>query len=129
MTSNSFSPENIIDKVEVAYFYCSSIFGENITVSSGTVGTDAITVDDNQQGMAIALLADALLIEGRKTVQSRKDPTVVIRSTNELFTEEMRNMLMVADETDEEEVAEDVMWSDNRPTEHWDASNTGFVDL
>ena len=117
MTSSDFTDTNIIGKVEVAYYYCSAIFGSDIPLASGTVGTNAITVTDNQQAMAIALLAEALLIEGRKIVHSQIDANITIRSTNELFTEEMRNMLLTADATDEDTI--DVAWDDSLPTSGW----------
>lgn len=119
--SSNFSDADIINKVKVAYYHCSAIFGEDITISSGTVGVSAITVDDTQQGVAIALLAEAMLIEGRKTLQSKTNPTQVIRTTDELFTEEMRNMLLIGDATDDEEVSEGVMWTNTQPKDGWEA--------
>ena len=119
VTAN-FSDADIINKVKVAYYHCSAIFGSNIVVSSGTVGTNAITVDNTQQAVAIALLAEAMLIEGRKTLQSQTNPSQVIRSTDELFTEEMRNMLLIGDATDDEDVSEGVMWTNTPPTDSWE---------
>lgn len=120
MVSADFSDADIIDAVEVAYYYCSAIFGEDITVDSGTVGTNAITISDNQQGMAIALLAQATIIEGRRILSMRGNSDITVRSTDELFTEEMRNMLLIADATDDAEVNEDIMWSNLLPTERWE---------
>ena len=120
MTSADFTDTNIIGKVEVAYRYCSAIFGEDIPLASGTVGTNAINTTDTDHGMAIALLATALLIEGRKIIHTRKDPNITVRTTTELFTEEMRNMLITADVTEEEEVEEEVMWSDALPETGWE---------
>lgn len=122
MTSQDYNPTNIIGKIQVAYLYCSSVFGESIPLTSGTVGSTAIVVTDDQQSMAIALLAEAMLIEGRRIVQARTDPTITIRNTEELFTEEMRSMLLIADATEDDEVSEEVMWSNAYPTEGWDIS-------
>ena len=122
MTSQDFNPTNIIGKIQVAYLYCSSIFGSSIPLTSGTVGTNAIDVTDDDHSMAIALLAEAMLIEGRKVVQARTNPSIRIRSTKELFTDEMRNMLLIADATEDEEISEGVMWNDDLPTERWDVS-------
>ena len=119
MTSEDYETADIIDKIEVAYYYCSAVVGSNITLASGTIGSTSITITDNQIAMAIALLAEALLIEGRKIVQSRIDPNIRIRSTDELFTAEMRNMLLVADSLSEQSVSEDVMWSNDPPTGNW----------
>lgn len=124
--SGDFTGAEIIDAVEVAYYYCSAIFGEDITVTSGTVGTNAITVADNGQVMAIVLLATAILIEGRKISDSKTDPSIDIRSTDDLFTPEMRAMLLRADETDPEEVGEGVMWEDDLPTSGWEVFSNTF---
>ena len=120
MTSADFSGDDVIDAVEVAYYYCSAIYGSDISVASGTVGTNAITISDNQQATAIALLAQAILIEGRRVINMRGNPNIVIRSTTQLFTKEMRDMLMVGDDTDTDTVSEDVMWSNDLPTSGWE---------
>jgi hypothetical protein len=120
MTSSDFTDTNIVGKVEVAYRYCSAIFGGDIPLASGTVGTNAITTSETDHGVAIALLAERLLIEGRKITSSKTDPTIPIRTTEQLFTEEMRNMLIIADVTDPDEASKGVMWNDSQPTERWD---------
>lgn len=121
MTSNDFTDEDVIDKLQVAYNACSAIYGSAIPLTSGTVGSTVIVVsdDDRDLGMAIALLAEAKLIEGRRIVNARLDPSIVIRTTEELFTREMRNMLLVADATDDDEVDEGIMWDASLPTKNW----------
>ena len=117
--STEYTDEDVIDKIEIAYYYCSAILGSNITLASGTIGTTAISIDDNQIAMAIVLLAEAMLIEGQKILKSRIDANITIRTTEELFTPEMRNMLLTADAHDESTVSEGVMWSNDPPTGKW----------
>jgi len=120
MTSSDFSPANVSGKIKVAYRYCSSIFGSDIPITSGTVGSVDLVITDGDHAMAIALLAEAKLIEGRKIIQSRKDPSITIRTTEQLFTNEMENMLLTADEADEDTVEQDVMWDNSLPTQGWE---------
>ena len=125
MTSQDFSSDKITGKVEVSYYYCSAIFGEDLPLTSGTVGSSAIDVTDTQQSMAVALLAQALLIEGRKTLQARDNPNIRIRTTDELFTREMRNMLLVADDAEPVDASKGIMWDDTPPTESWNGTRIG----
>ena len=120
MTSSDFTDTNIIGKVEVAYRYCSSIYGSDIPLASGTVGTNAITTSETDHGVAIALLAERLLIEGRRITFSKSDPNITIRTTEQLFTDEMRNMLTSADETDDSILNKGVMWDDSLPDLGWE---------
>ena len=129
MVSADFSPADIILKVQVSYIYCSAIVGEDIPITGGTVGTSAITIADNDQAMAIALLAQAILLEARRAQRTRDNPNMVIRTTPQLFTDEMSNMLLVADETDEADVSENVMWSNDLPTSSWDLGSNGGGQL
>ena len=70
--------------------------------------------------MAIALLAERLLIEGRRITFSKSDPNITIRTTEQLFTDEMRNMLTSADETDDSILNKGVMWDDSLPDLGWE---------
>lgn len=120
MTSNDFEAADIIGKVQVSHVYCSGVFGSDIPVTSGTVGSSAIEVSDNGQAMGISLLAQALLLEGRRVIKMRDDPSLVVRTTDELFTTEMKDMLLTADEADEDTMEEGVMWVNDPPTEGWE---------
>lgn len=126
MTSQDFSPTNVTGKIQVAYRYCSNVFGADIPITSGTVGSTAapLVITDGDHALSMALLAEAMLIEGRKIVQARNDPNITIRSTDELFTTEMRNMLLSADAADEDTMSQNVMWSNTQPSEGWDITRT-----
>lgn len=133
--SSDFSPDNITKKVIAAYYHCSAIFGERITVSE-TVNdpftssklTTPATYEGDSQGNAISMLAEAMLIESRKILKLKDNPNLVIRTTAQLFTDEMRDMLIDADVTPEDDIAEESMWSNKGPTEGWDlgASSTNL---
>ena len=70
--------------------------------------------------MAIALLAQALLIESRKILQSETDPNITIRNAGELFTDDMRDMLLTAEDTDDSILDEGVMWDRSLPSGGWE---------
>lgn len=120
--SGAYTGPEIINAVEAAYYYCSSVYGSLISLSSGTIGTDAVSVasGDENLGVAIALLSVAILLEGRRANQARTDPNITVRRVDQLFTEEMRNMLMTPDAANEAVPDEGVMWDNNPPTGSWE---------
>lgn len=119
MVSGAYTAAEIIDPVEAAYYYCSAVYGSLITTSSGTVGTSAITVADNL-GVPIALLAVAILLEGRRANQARIDPTITVRTVEQLFTAEMRHMLLTPDATNVAVPDKGVMWDNDPPSGSWE---------
>lgn len=118
--SHSFEGPQVIDAIENAYYLCSSLYGSEFPLTSGTVGTDVIVIANIDHANAIALLATSILLESMLVKQKRNDPTVVIRTNDELITPEIRDMLLTADEADEDQVSEGVMWDDSGPTEPWE---------
>ena len=95
-----------------AYYYCSAKLGGDISIASGTVGTDAVTTNDNE-GIAVAMLAAALLGNGKL----HSKPDGVPKSIDELFTAEIEDMLIKPDEQNELVIG----FSNDNPSEDWEA--------
>ena len=111
MTSDAYS--SFSNTVIQAYYYCSQKLGSDIGIASGTIGTSAVATNDNE-GIAVAMLAAALLANGK--LHSRPDG--IPKTIDELYTEEIEDMLLTPDDTDVSTVLEDVMWDDSPPTEN-----------
>ena len=99
-----------------AYYHCSAVLGEDIGLTSGVVGTDAVTSNDNE-GIAVANLAASLLANGRLHSQ----PDGVPKTIDELFTDEIKDMLLTPEEADETTFSKGVTWDNEPPTEGWEA--------
>ncbi len=106
-TSNAYS--NFANTVIQAYHYCSSKLGGDISLASGTVGTNAVTTNDNE-GMAVSALAAMMLINGKE----HSKPDGVPKTIDELYTTEIENMLLKPDELDETQFNKGTAW-DNEP--------------
>lgn len=112
-TSASYKPSDVYSTIIVAYTLCSSEVGENIS-SSGTIGTIDFTVSENNQAVAISMLASAILNEGRRHIRSRTE-NIIVRTADKLFTDEMKNMLLVGDQQNEDNIE---FYNEN-PTGHY----------
>ncbi len=112
MTSNAYALFSAV--VVQSYYYCSAKLGGDIALDSGTVGTNAVTTNDNE-GIATAMLAAAMLRNGKE--HSKLDG--VPKSIDELYTAEIADMLITPDESDEIQMSKGVMWDDEPPTEGW----------
>ena len=115
-TSNAYS--NFSNTVIQAYHYCSQKLGGDISLASGTVGTNAVTTEDNE-GIAVAALAAALLANGRL----HSKPDGVPKTIDELYTTEIENMLLKPDEIDETQFNKGVAWDNEPPSafaERWE---------
>ena len=113
MTSNAYASFSAV--VVQAYYYCSAKLGGDIALDSGTVGTNAVTTNDNE-GIATAMLAAAMLRNGKE--HSKVDG--VPKSIDELYTAEIADMLLTPDEADETQMDKGVSWDDSLPTEGWE---------
>lgn len=107
LTSNAYSAFS--NTLKQAYYHCSSKLGNDISLSSGTLGTDAVAENDNE-GIAVAMLTAALLANGK--LHSR--PEGVPKTIDELYTDEIKDMLLTPDEQDETQLDKGVAW-DNEP--------------
>ena len=122
MTSNDHSSGTVASAVETtlatAFIYAVAVKGSDIT-KTGSDWTDYIITDEGES-MSIAMLAEAILKDGRRVLQSRSfgSGNALSRSTSVLFTHEMREMLISPEELDDEE------WdfSNEQPTESWDVT-------
>lgn len=117
-TSNAYS--NFANTVIQSYYYCSAKLGEDISLASGAVGTDAVTTNDNE-GIAVAMLAAALLANGRL----HSKPDGVPKTIDELYTTEIENMLLKPDELDETQFNKGTAWDNDPPNafaERWEVS-------
>ena len=110
LTSNAYS--GFANTVIQSYYYCSAKLGSDISIASGTVGTDAVATNDNE-GIAIAMLAAALLGNGKL----HSKPDGVPKSIDELFTTEIEDMLIKPDEQNELIIG----FSNDNPSEDWEA--------
>ncbi len=106
-TSNAYS--NFANTVIQAYHYCSAKLGGDISLAGGTVGTNAVTTNDNE-GMAVSALAASMLANGKL----HPKPDGVPKTIDELYTTEIENMLLKPDEIDETQFDKGVAW-DNEP--------------
>ncbi len=106
-TSNAYS--NFANTVIQAYHYCSAKLGADISLASGTVGTNAVTTNDNE-GIAVSMLTAMMLINGKE----HSKPDGVPKTIDELYTTEIENMLLKPDELDESQFNKGVAW-DNEP--------------
>ncbi len=113
LTSNAYA--NFGNVVIQAYYFCNSKLGSTIGLTSGTVGTDAVTSNDNE-GIAVSMLAAALLNNSRLYTKVDGVP----RSIDELYTAEIADMLLTPDEADETQMNKGVSWDDSLPTEGWE---------
>ena len=94
LTNNAYS--GFSNTLIAAYYYCSSKLGADISIASGTVGTDAVATNDNE-GLVVAQLTASLLSNGKQ----HADPEGTPKSIDDLFTTEMSTMLLAPDEQDE----------------------------
>lgn len=76
---------------------------------------------NNNHNVATTKLAVAILVNARQHEKGKAQNVTPI-SIEKLVTDEIRDMLLVGDETDEEDVSKGVMWDNAGPTEGWDAS-------
>ncbi len=113
LTSNAYASFGNV--VIQAYYFCNSKLGSTIGLTSGTVGTDAVTSNDNE-GIAVSMLAAALLNNSRLYTKVDGVP----RSIDELYTAEIADMLLTPDEADETQMNKGVSWDDSLPTEGWE---------
>lgn len=111
---SDFTAAEIIDKVEVAFYYCLAK-EPTLAISGGSVGTSAITIDSTNHCMAVSMLANAVLLEARKASKSRSNPSLVVRTIDMLFTPEMSMMLLIGDAQNEDNFG----WFSENPTEDW----------
>jgi len=95
MTSSDFLAADVQAALATANAYCEAVAGETIT-KSGSDWSDYV-ITDSGQSMAVVLLAVAILHEGRRAIKSRTED-IEIRTVDKLFTDEMRNMLLKAEE-------------------------------
>jgi len=109
-TGNAYS--SFSNTVIQAYYYCSAKLGADISVASGTVGTDAVVTNDNE-GIAVAMLSASLLANSKL----HSKPDGVPKSIDELFTAEIEDMLLKPDEQNELVIG----FSNDNPTEDWEA--------
>lgn len=122
MTSNDYSSGSVASAVEstlaTSFVYASAVKGDTI-VKTGSDWTDYIITDEGE-AMSVAMLAEAILKDGRRVLQSRSfgSGNALARSTSKLFTQEMKDMLIFPDELDDEQ------WdfSNEQPTESWDVT-------
>jgi len=117
MTSGDFPSADVYAAQQTAHLYCSVKVGEDIAYT-GNKDDASFDVTDDQQAMAIALLGVAILREGRRDIKSRTE-NIVVRTLDELFSSEMRSMLIIGDEVDADSADENVMWSNANPSEDW----------
>ncbi|KKK47077.1 hypothetical protein LCGC14_3158840 [marine sediment metagenome] len=118
LTSNAYS--SFTNVVIQAYYYCSSKLGEDIGLTSGAVGTDAVTSNDNE-GIAVAMLAAAMLDNGKLHAL----PDGVPKTIDELFTDELQDMLFTPEEADETSIGKGVTWDNEPPntfSDRWEVS-------
>ena len=112
ITSNAYA--SFSNVVIQAYYYCSAKLGEDIA-GSGTLGTNFVTTNDNE-GIAVANLAASLLANGRLHSQ----PDGVPKTIDELFTDEIKDMLLTPEEADETSFNKGMTWDNEPPTEGWE---------
>ena len=118
LTSNAYSGFGNV--VIQSYYYCSSKLGEDIDLTSGAVGTDAVTSNDNE-GIAVAMLAAAMLPNGKLHAL----PDGVPKTIDELFTDEIQDMLFTPEEAAESSIAKGVTWDNEPPntfSDRWEVS-------
>lgn len=123
MTSSDFPIADVYVTQEVAYNTALALLGDIEVAFTGNLDDATFDVTDPQQAIGISMFAAAILIEGRRTIRSRTGD-IIIRTPDKLFTQEMRNMLLIGDAADEDEVSEEVMWSNAYPTEDWAGRQT-----
>ena len=129
MTSNDFKAADVYIKQEIAYNTAIGLLGNIDIAFTGNLDDATFQIDDPQQAMGIAMFASAILVQGRIINRSKTSGNIIIPKTvDKLFTPEMMNMLVRGDVADEDDVAEEVMWSNDGPTEHWDM-NSSFINL
>ncbi len=115
LTSNAYS--NFSNVVIQAYHYCSAKLGSDIGLTSGTVGTDAVTSNDNE-GIAVANLTAAMLPNGKLHAL----PDGVPKTIDELFTDEIQDMLFTPEEAKETSISKSVTWDNEPPNDRWEVS-------
>ena len=118
LTSNAYS--NFGNVVIQSYYHCSSVLGEDIGLASGTVGTNAVASNDNE-GIAVANLAAAMLANGKLHAQ----PDGVPKTIEELFTDDIKDMLLTPEEADETSIGKGVTWDNEPPnafSDSWEVS-------
>lgn len=124
MTSNDFKSADVYIKQEIAYNTALGLLGNIDIEYTGNINDDTFNVTDPQQAIGIAMFATAILIQGRIVNRSKTSATIIIpKSVDQLFTPQMMNMLVRGDVADEDDVSEQVMWSNDAPTEHWDVTS------
>jgi len=107
LTQNAYG--SFSNTVSQSYYYCSAKLGEDIQLTSGTIGTDAIATNDNE-GIAVAMLAASLLANGKLHSKPDGEP----KSIDELFTDEIQDILFTPEEAEATTFNKGVSW-DNEP--------------
>ena len=113
LTSNAYA--SFSETVLTSYYYCSAKLGEDIAILSGSMGTDGVTVNENE-GLAIAMLAAALLANGRL----HSKPDGVPKTIDELFTDEIQDILFTPEEADDTSFNKGVTWDNEPPNQFSD---------
>lgn len=89
---------------------------------SGVKGTEISSGDDKNTDRAAALLAEAILYNKRNARRNQTDPSIQIKTTGELFTEDMRNLLFRDDPMGESKYVKNVYVVSNED-DHWSSTH------
>ena len=108
LTSSDFDPADVAAAVITAKTYVSAFLNETVTENQSD-GSD----------MAVAMLAKAILEEGRMVLQGRSE-TNQPRSIAQLFTREMQELLIKEDQDDI------IDFSNENPTQDWSYPYGGY---
>lgn len=123
-TFSAYDSADAILAITRAYQHCSPLVDEDnqLDIKAGTtLGNTNLELDSSRQQEAVTMLAVIILINARKHEKS-KAQDITPTSIESLMTDEIRNMLLIGDETDEGDTDEGVMWSNAQPVDSWDAS-------
>ena len=111
----------IMKALGFAYSYANSLDKDNdiVKTSASANNWSDYVITDEGQATGVTMLAAAVLINGRVSINTGIY-NILPKSIEVLATQEIRDMILTADQTDEETVEENVMWSNITPTADWE---------
>lgn len=122
-TFGAYAVTDVTNAITRAYHKLSPLVDKDtdISISTGSVGNVNLELTNTNEADAVTSLAVAILVNARQHIKGRNQDITPI-SIDQMITDEIRDMLLTGDPTDEDDVSEDVMWSAEYPTDSWEVS-------
>ena len=91
------------------------------SISVGTLGNTNLELTNNNERLAVTKLSVNILVNARQHEKSKAQNVTPI-SMEKMITDEIRQLLLIGDETDSDDTDKGVMWDNVQPVDSWDSS-------